>query len=232
MKKVFGCKAGATSSLGIDGFTLAEVLITLGIIGVVAALTIPTLITNYKKKEYSVRLKRFYSTMLQAQQLSEIDNADSETWEYPKRHDIEDTEFWWNSYFKPYFKTIIKTGECEIYSIPCFEVYFQDGSLVKILSNTAAIEFIFDVNGNSSPNTEAYDMFRFLLTRHDGKFLPFAWTADIGDLNNKHDPDTAFTTNMYDRNNVINICKKEKHFCVQLLFLDNWEFKDDYPYKI
>ena len=32
-------------------FTLAEVLITLGIIGVVAAMTIPTLITSYKEKQ-------------------------------------------------------------------------------------------------------------------------------------------------------------------------------------
>ena len=32
------------------GFTLAEVLITLGIIGVVAALTIPGLIANHRKK--------------------------------------------------------------------------------------------------------------------------------------------------------------------------------------
>lgn len=31
------------------GFTLAEVLVTLGIIGVVAALTMPALIANYKK---------------------------------------------------------------------------------------------------------------------------------------------------------------------------------------
>ena len=31
-------------------FTLAEVLITLGIIGVVAALTLPALISNYKKQ--------------------------------------------------------------------------------------------------------------------------------------------------------------------------------------
>ena len=37
-------------------FTLAEVLITLGIIGVVAAMTIPTLISNYQKKEYVARL--------------------------------------------------------------------------------------------------------------------------------------------------------------------------------
>ena len=32
------------------GFTLAEVLITLGIIGIVAALTIPALIGNYQKQ--------------------------------------------------------------------------------------------------------------------------------------------------------------------------------------
>lgn len=36
---------------GLKGFTLAEVLITLGIIGVVAAMTMPTLINNTKNKE-------------------------------------------------------------------------------------------------------------------------------------------------------------------------------------
>ena len=45
------------------GFTLAEVLIVLGIIGVVAALTIPNFIKNYKDKELSTRLAKFQSTM-------------------------------------------------------------------------------------------------------------------------------------------------------------------------
>ena len=36
------------------GFTLAEVLITLGIIGIVAAMTIPNLIENYQKKVKSM----------------------------------------------------------------------------------------------------------------------------------------------------------------------------------
>ncbi|MFQ8625693.1 MAG: type II secretion system protein [Candidatus Gastranaerophilaceae bacterium] len=41
-----------------SGFTLAEVLITLGIIGVVAALTMPSVINNYKEKETIAKLKR------------------------------------------------------------------------------------------------------------------------------------------------------------------------------
>lgn len=35
-----------------EAFTLAEVLITLAVIGIVAAMTIPTLINNYQKKDY------------------------------------------------------------------------------------------------------------------------------------------------------------------------------------
>lgn len=42
-------------------FTLAEVLITLGIIGVVAAMTIPTLMSNYRKKQLETQIKANYS---------------------------------------------------------------------------------------------------------------------------------------------------------------------------
>ncbi|MDR1327154.1 MAG: type II secretion system GspH family protein [Heliobacteriaceae bacterium] len=48
------------------GFTLAEVLITLGIIGVVAALTMPSLIAKYKEKVTFTKLKKLYSIMSQA----------------------------------------------------------------------------------------------------------------------------------------------------------------------
>ena len=46
------------------GFTLAEVLITLGIIGIVAAMTLPTLVNNYKKQIYVVGLKKAYNNLL------------------------------------------------------------------------------------------------------------------------------------------------------------------------
>lgn len=44
-----------------NAFTLAEVLITLGIIGVVAAMTLPTLIANYQKSIYENGFKKAVS---------------------------------------------------------------------------------------------------------------------------------------------------------------------------
>ncbi len=47
-------------------FTLAEVLIVLAVIGIIAALTIPALISNTNKKELETGLKKYYSTLSQA----------------------------------------------------------------------------------------------------------------------------------------------------------------------
>ena len=47
-------------------FTLSEVLITLGIIGVVAAITLPTLVANYKEKVFVVSAKKNYSVLTNA----------------------------------------------------------------------------------------------------------------------------------------------------------------------
>ena len=44
------------------GFTLAEVLITLGIVGVVAALVMPSIIANYKKKAWVAQLQKSVNT--------------------------------------------------------------------------------------------------------------------------------------------------------------------------
>ncbi len=52
-------------------FTLAEVLITLGIIGVVAAMTIPTLIANTNSQKYRSRFKKTISTLSQAAKMSQ-----------------------------------------------------------------------------------------------------------------------------------------------------------------
>ena len=47
-------------------FTLAEVLITLGVVGIIAAMTLPSLITNYKVKVLKTQFKKMESTIRQA----------------------------------------------------------------------------------------------------------------------------------------------------------------------
>ena len=63
-------------------FTLAEVLITLGIIGVVAAMTMPSLMANYQKKETVVRLQKIYSQISQVIKLAEAEHGSIEGWNY------------------------------------------------------------------------------------------------------------------------------------------------------
>lgn len=84
------------------GFTLAETLITLGIIGVVAAITIPGLITNHKKQVAATTLEKAISTLNQAIKLSESENGEMETWD--KTLDYED---FIDKYINPYMKVMM-----------------------------------------------------------------------------------------------------------------------------
>ena len=71
--KMFGLKRAVGGGLNFDiqlkfkfAFTLAEVLITLGIIGVVVALTLPSVVANYKVKVLENQFKKADSIIQQA----------------------------------------------------------------------------------------------------------------------------------------------------------------------
>lgn len=60
-----------------NGFTLAEVLITLTIIGVIATMTLPALMTNTQEQQAKTALKKGINTLTEAAQLSQaIDGID------------------------------------------------------------------------------------------------------------------------------------------------------------
>ena len=125
-------------SLKSAAFTLAEVLVTLGIIGVVAAMTMPALIQNYRNQVVETRLKKFYSTMNQAIAMSIKDNGDVETWTYfnndqkdedgntINRTDDNDKSF--NNYLAPYLKIIDKKDVTDFSGQRRMLYFFEDGS--------------------------------------------------------------------------------------------------------
>ena len=71
-----------------NAFTLAEVLITLGIIGVVAAFTLPTLISKYQEHVIISKYKKMYSTLANAYNLAIAENGSPDQWQVETRIDF------------------------------------------------------------------------------------------------------------------------------------------------
>ena len=88
------------------GFTLAEVLITLGIIGVVAAITLPVLIQNYQKQVTAEGVKKAYSELNQVIEMAKADYGDPSGWDY---YEQENLAKWVQTYIEPYVNVIGRT---------------------------------------------------------------------------------------------------------------------------
>lgn len=192
-------------------FTLAEVLITLGIIGVVASMTLPSVIAKFKRQEAAARLKKFNSMMAQVLILSENDNGNVNSWDMS----LVPEEFV-KKYFAPYLK-YLKIGSNLSGSAT---IYFTDGSFFSIVKGRC-MDILFDVNGDNRPNKEGYDKFRFLAC---DKTIT-EWCSNKGWCTYRGDKTPT-------RENALRSCKSNPAYCSSLLEIDNWEFKDDYPYKL
>ena len=90
------------------GFTLAEVLITLGIIGVVASITLPTVIKFYHIKTTEVQIKNTYSTLQQIIKLSEANDVNVE---YIGGGRSSYLQNWFNDYVAKNLKVIKSCSE-------------------------------------------------------------------------------------------------------------------------
>lgn len=87
-----------------SGFTLAEVLITLGIIGVVAAMTIPTIMQKITKRKLETQIKAAYSTIAQTMRSVEADDSGFDM-KIATDKGQDSTNNWFKSYILPYLKT-------------------------------------------------------------------------------------------------------------------------------
>ena len=84
------------------GFTLAEVLITLGIIGIVAAMTIPTLISKNQKRVIEAKLKEDYSIIQQVIKSNKGNDVDMSM--ILQDGNTNSQKEWFETYFAPYMK--------------------------------------------------------------------------------------------------------------------------------
>lgn len=154
-------------------FTLAEVLITLGIIGIVAALTIPNLVASYQEKVLVTQFQETYSQLSQAYISAAKDNGTADTW--------TDNDAFNN--IKVYF---ITQEECQKTSGCFLNVAYKDirggasdtpysMSFYKF-STAAGPAFLFDsgrtvfvdTNGKKGPNQFGYDYFYLMLNKKNG----------------------------------------------------------------
>lgn len=172
-------------------FTLAEVLITLAIIGVVAALTIPTLITNYKNKELETRYKKAKAILVNGFKLL---MAKEDVFEVSNLQIAKcgDDKSCYANQLKNVFKIavdntsqdlqlpekyIINEGESISYIPPAYAAedspfnwddvpyifQVQDGATygVEFDPDNKWINIYTDLNGTIPPNTTGRDMFKF-----------------------------------------------------------------------
>lgn len=89
-------------------FTLAEVLVTLGIIGVVAAMTMPTLLNDTGNQQYVAKLKKVNSMLGQATIRAVEEHGMIQDWGFRDGSDAQVNRIF--EFYKPYFNIIKDCG--------------------------------------------------------------------------------------------------------------------------
>lgn len=178
-----------------DGFTLAEILITLTIIGAVVAMTIPSFRELQQEKATISALKKAYSTLSNAYTRASDENCTPDNWGLSSGSEILNK-------LKPYLNI---AKDCTDGSSGCFpagvrymylnsvgsdspyegqaypKLKLADGTLImgyvasptcnSSVGNALALknlcgEFWVDINGYKKPNQFGRDLFKFYLTKY------------------------------------------------------------------
>ena len=241
-------------------FTLAEVLITLGIIGVVAALTLPNLITQYQKNATVQGLKVAYSLLSQAVQKSISENGEIDNWDYTLN-----TNAFNETYILPYLKIAKKCDGGKCIKTDNFNGYYElngnkytriSGSyvlangmiLMADYPESGFLVYMIDLNGNKKPNIMGKDIFAFYLLNHQSPNLAVYrnWLKNIqanlyiGSLREYGLPHYQIGTTHLTKTYIHRGCNPNAiaggvhggigSACAAVIMKDGWEINKDYPW--
>ncbi|MBQ8460504.1 type II secretion system protein [bacterium] len=187
-----------------NGFTLAEVLITLGIIGIVVVMTIPTLIAKINEQITVNKLKEAYSIFNQAYKLAIVENGTPEGWNNAERDSIDGAKNLFEI-FKPHMKIalVCQNGSDKCFSKDKYKPLFGDNDFIfqpgaygtsvsqGMLINGVSFMFwsagntvdgltgnlMIDLNGPKPPNRAGMDYFCFRIA--DKAFLTYDTSIDF-----------------------------------------------------
>lgn len=225
------------------GFTLAEVLITLGIIGIVASMTIPVLMSKYREKVFITKLKKMSAIME-----TMLVNIDAETGSVPDTfsecHGTMQSGTTNSDAYKCFVNMIIKYAPLNPDSVTykvynynkdkdkvghthfLHRLYLQDGSVIALQLITAGyVIFGFDVNGDKGPNKAGVDLFQshyYPYVSAGSRFRSFFQLLVFDSKN---------------RASIISRCKgndtEQGHpqACMQLIYNNGFEKPKDYPVR-
>ena len=175
------------------GFTLAEVLITLGIIGVVATLTVPSLYANYQKKALSARLKKVYNEINAAAKLAVVKE---------KALNFYMTDaFYEQTFLKDYFKLTKDCGIGDRDYQGCFGNSYTENGSHRSFHEDGAINYsshcvltadlfsicldkegygVLDINGPSGPNK--FDLDTFMIKISEKGTISTEYSQSLEDI--------------------------------------------------
>jgi len=231
-------------SLKTPAFTLAEVLITLGIIGIVAAMTLPTMIMNHRKQVTVNKVKKFYTVMSQATNSAIAEYGSMEDWQgFTTTRNGEEMQNWFDTYLKSYLKVIdefVKTDEETGYST--LFVVLSDGSVLSMVNwagSAKSDDYANHVQDNHNGLIHVgYLTDKKLIDDVDSRIgcvntFSFLFYSPLKDQY-FFQPYTyqANTPEKYNREFFIEQLKGgNTQYCAAVMMFDGWQIKSDYPFQ-
>ena len=231
-------------------FTLAEVLITLGIIGIVAALTIPVLYSKYQQKVTETRFERVYSDLTKAFNAGAIENGEEyfmQSWQMSYNDYIE---YVYQNYLKPHIRMM------DVVTFGGLEKKYNAKNPQKAFWTWSQHIFIIDKRTFISFDSDGKTILVVLLNNDNFDFsnikdgvnlfslgTPFCCNNDkCASLsscpNHNLKPISAWTN--YPTEKLVEFCKEGKDiawqggkrgFCTQALIQNGFKFPKGYPFK-